>query len=202
MLAKSAIAHRGTATVPFINLTKAISTLHTYGMVDSKKGLDESLKSHPKVWNALFSIYSIYNEINPETVKSLIDDDVVDQIGNLAYCGSTNPRDYVYGLLGLLPPAVLSSIKPDYNACIQVIYEDFTVKLMQYTKSLGMLRLCGRHHACPELPSWVPDFRDLSHRGVLGTQGRSWEDARMPSSYAIAALIVSMKWSRPVTAMG
>ncbi|KAK5126974.1 hypothetical protein LTR85_008332 [Meristemomyces frigidus] len=168
VLGKAPIAHCGSVALPFINLTQAISTLYTHAMVDSTKGLDATLVSHPQVWNALFDIYRIYNEITAETVKSLIDDDIVDQIGNLAYCDATNPRDYVYGLLGLLPPAVATSITPDYKASIRFIYEDFTVKLMQKTGSLGMLRLCGRQHACSELPSWVPDFRKLCHRGYWG----------------------------------
>ncbi|KAK6394884.1 hypothetical protein LTR65_001072 [Meristemomyces frigidus] len=173
VLAKSPIAHCGTVTVPFINLTKAISSLHTLAMVDTYAGLDATLRNYPHVWNALFHTYRIYNEITAETAKSLIDDDIVDQIGNLAYCNATNARDYVYGLLGLLPPAVAASIKPDYSASVHLIYEDFAVKLMLRTKSLGMLRLCGRQHRCSDLPSWVPDFRRLSHRGYWGHKAAS-----------------------------
>ncbi|KAK4545615.1 hypothetical protein LTR36_002568 [Oleoguttula mirabilis] len=135
--------------------------------------LDATLRNYPHVWNALFHTYRIYNEITAETAKSLIDDDIVDQIGNLAYCNATNARDYVYGLLGLLPPAVAASIKPDYSASVHLIYEDFAVKLMLRTKSLGMLRLCGRQHRCSDLPSWVPDFRRLSHRGYWGHKAAS-----------------------------
>ena len=138
--------------------------MHGVAMVDTYPELDETLRKYPDVWAAIFDSYRIFDQITNQTTKSLIDDDIVDQLGNINYCDSTNPCDRVYGLLGLLPEKLASSIKPDYNLPVHVVFEDFTVKMLQHTRSLGLLRLCGGKRE-KELPSWVPDFRYLSHRG-------------------------------------
>ncbi|WPB02297.1 uncharacterized protein RHO25_006931 [Cercospora beticola] len=68
---------------------------------------------------------------------------------------ATDPRDKVYGMLGLLPGSL--DLSPDYTKPVSEVYTDLTVELIKATQDLEIL-----HVACSgsaDLPSWVPDLR-------------------------------------------
>lgn len=71
-----------------------------------------------------------------------------------------DPRDFIYGIRGLLPPAFAARIQVRYGASVGEIYTDFVLHHMQYTRRLlflGSSRI--RDRGGPErTPSWVPDF--------------------------------------------
>ncbi|KAI0840942.1 hypothetical protein F5Y06DRAFT_233735 [Hypoxylon sp. FL0890] len=78
---------------------------------------------------------------------------------------STDPRDQLYGLLGLLkylkeeePP---EELMPDYRLPYQDVYWNYAAFLFN---SVGDLKLldCERNEL-QHVPSWVPDFRYISH---------------------------------------
>ncbi|KAK0666971.1 heterokaryon incompatibility protein-domain-containing protein [Cercophora samala] len=81
---------------------------------------------------------------------------------------STDPRDKVYALIGLLPhdDAV---IVPDYNATIAQVYTGAVKAILEKKGSLSLISFTGsgdRVHRVPaiiDLPSWAPDLR----RGVF-----------------------------------
>ncbi|CAO1605313.1 hypothetical protein XANCAGTX0491_008834 [Xanthoria calcicola] len=54
-------------------------------------------------------------------------------------CEATDPRDRVYGLLGLIPPEI--GILPDYTASVETVFEDAGYQLMKWSDSLDILCL-------------------------------------------------------------
>jgi hypothetical protein len=67
---------------------------------------------------------------------------------------STDPRDKIYGLLGLLPGVI--KIYPDYSKSVKEVYTEAALQLVSYANDLDLLmQACSNNKA---LPSWVPDF--------------------------------------------
>lgn len=73
---------------------------------------------------------------------------------------ASDPKDRVYGLLGLLPDEVRSKLRVDYLLHVKDIYVDVAEVLLQ---SGNMDVICESIHYPPQisnanLPSWVPDW--------------------------------------------
>ncbi|KAJ2993244.1 hypothetical protein NUW58_g1902 [Xylaria curta] len=70
----------------------------------------------------------------------------------------SDPKDYVYGLLGLIEDAERYGLQADYTLSLEDIYTNFAIALIRSGNLSFLLRLW-----CPEtdlaLPSWVPDLR-------------------------------------------
>ena len=82
---------------------------------------------------------------------------------------ATDPRDMVYGLLGLLPKP---AIQPDYsNASTRDVYIALVEQCIRTERSLDIITLSRRSHSSttPHLPSWAPDWTETYERG-------SWEE--------------------------
>ena len=100
---------------------------------------------------------------------------------------TTDPRDKVYGLLGLLNPELLlqnnfGSISDsvfaftvDYSKSVEQIYEEFAVWCMTAGKSLDILNYSYNAASSLRLPSWVPDW------SIPTTSSLSWDAS--PSMY-------------------
>jgi hypothetical protein len=75
-----------------------------------------------------------------------------------------DPRDKIYGLLGLCPDHEKSSIIPDYSVPISQVYEDVALIIIEKHESLDILgQICSRFFGGVELwrnihPSWVPNW--------------------------------------------
>jgi hypothetical protein len=71
----------------------------------------------------------------------------------------TDPRDKVFGFLGLTMGAQVNLITPDYSASVSQIFEQTTVQLIQHYQDLRILS-CGLPRSGPfkGLSSWVPDW--------------------------------------------
>lgn len=86
-------------------------------------------------------------------------------LGRLAH--TTDPRDKLYGLLGLLPRYVSRHIEPDYTLPVERVFADFARALVRGFDSLDLV-LAGNSppasaFASPfvdAVPSWVPDLAD------------------------------------------
>ncbi|KAI1776876.1 hypothetical protein F4818DRAFT_412116 [Hypoxylon cercidicola] len=92
----------------------------------------------------------------------------------------TDPRDQIYGLLGLLKDLgegdLPEELMPDYHLPYEEVYWRCAALLFE---SVGDLRLldCGRNEIGGDVPSWIPDFRHLSHMPVI----RRGESVRVSS---------------------
>lgn len=79
---------------------------------------------------------------------------------------STDPRDFVYSLLGH-PSAVVDGtrlIEPVYSISTREVYTNLVVNTVQRTRSLHMLAFVdhGEEKNALRLPTWVPDWHALN----------------------------------------
>jgi hypothetical protein len=82
-----------------------------------------------------------------------------DVLACLRRAKATDPRDMIYGLLGILSS---KSIRPDYSSTTpQDLYLSLVDYCIKEEKSLDMITLCRRSPSSTmELPSWVPDWTE------------------------------------------
>ncbi|KAK8017804.1 Heterokaryon incompatibility protein 6-OR allele [Apiospora rasikravindrae] len=87
-----------------------------------------------------------------------------------------DPRDKIYGLLGLMDPRVQQEVEVDYNKPYPEVYRDFARMIVEKSGNLDIIfqqasnpsrirqqdetELSGRtiDHDCPDLPSWTPNW--------------------------------------------
>ncbi|KAK5136505.1 hypothetical protein LTR08_002849 [Meristemomyces frigidus] len=70
---------------------------------------------------------------------------------------STDPRDKLYGLLGLQSGKIPTPVLPDYTASLQKIFSCFAADTV--TTQGWLVPLClDLTQQLPDLPSWVPDW--------------------------------------------
>ncbi|KAH7066448.1 heterokaryon incompatibility protein-domain-containing protein [Paraphoma chrysanthemicola] len=62
----------------------------------------------------------------------------------------SDPRDKIYGVLGLFPPPLSEKIKPDYTKPVKEVYRRAFTAYVECTGSLDILLTAGN--------SWVPDW--------------------------------------------
>ena len=75
---------------------------------------------------------------------------------------STDPRDKIIALLGLVAPTdpSLAQIDIDYNRSVKDFFRDVTGTIITSNSSLKLLLLCAddSQRNISDLPSWVPDY--------------------------------------------
>jgi hypothetical protein len=70
---------------------------------------------------------------------------------------ATDPRDRVFALLGVAKDEVAKDIAADYTLSFTEAYIVTAKALLRHGHD-DILSLCRNRHACPDLPSWVPDW--------------------------------------------
>ena len=71
---------------------------------------------------------------------------------------STDPRDKVYGILGLTSNATESAFQPDYTLPVADVYKQVTKFTIESRGVLDILANVSFPRRIASLPSWVPDF--------------------------------------------
>jgi len=73
---------------------------------------------------------------------------------------SGDPRNRIYGLLGVQDPEKELEFEIDFKKSVQDVYIDFTLRCIEQDKSLRVLELKkeSKSKRIPNLPSWVPDW--------------------------------------------
>lgn len=69
-----------------------------------------------------------------------------------------DPRDKIYGALGLAPPGMAERIAPDYEKDVEEVYTDATIAHFQMTDRVDFLLACDLDGRSLPGPSWVPDW--------------------------------------------
>ena len=78
-------------------------------------------------------------------------------------CQATEPRDKIYGLLGLSDAFSFSGGNPpaiDYTKPVNDVYTDWARFLIKTPRALDILYMSPRMQRHSDLPSWVPDWRN------------------------------------------
>ena len=82
--------------------------------------------------------------------------------------GCADPRDSIYGLLGLAPNDFASNVDPDYKLSIADVFQHMAVLCILYTNSLVLFSATEFRQKDQRLvPTWVPDWREYA--GFLRT---------------------------------
>ena len=83
--------------------------------------------------------------------------------------GCANPRDSIYGLLGLAPNDFASIVDSDYNLSIAEVFQHTTVLLILYTNSLTLFSATVfKQKNQRSMPTWVADWRTSA--GTMRTE--------------------------------
>ncbi|GAB7335465.1 hypothetical protein MBLNU13_g07826t2 [Cladosporium sp. NU13] len=69
-----------------------------------------------------------------------------------------DPRDKIYGALGLAPPRMADRITPDYNKEVEEVYTDAAIAHFESTGRVDFLLACDVDNRTLPGPSWVPDW--------------------------------------------
>lgn len=84
---------------------------------------------------------------------------------------SSEPRDKVFGVLGILPQGAKYNFPPNYSASLREVYTNVVEFLLYTTGSFDVI--CAAihfplHRSVTKLPSWVPDWSHVVNVGPLG----------------------------------
>lgn len=88
----------------------------------------------------------------------------------------TDPRDRVYGLLGIVSEYFTSGfIEPDYALDTASVYTTFAGRVISWTDSLLIVsQATSYHNTLAELPSWVPDWSSPYDHKIHGLFLARW----------------------------
>lgn len=84
---------------------------------------------------------------------------------------SFDPRDKVFGLLGLMPEDVQQDFQVDYELSVKEVYTDVVDVLLNVTERLDVICEAVHFplHTSPHrLPSWVPDWSHVAQVSAIG----------------------------------
>ena len=100
--------------------------------------------------------------------------------------GCADPKDKIYGLLGMTARYFSSSIVVDYSQPLRYVYKDAFIAHLNHTKRLELLKHCDSGNHRTGGPSWVPDWSMTEFAApVLSEQlssgiSRAWFTYREP----------------------
>jgi hypothetical protein len=112
-----------------------------------------------------------------DTLKQLGDESLLEAMRACRKKLSENPRDKVFGILGLLSDATQRDFPVDYDQSVKAVYTDVVDHLMSTTEKLDVIRESIHfplHVNSIGLPSWCPDW---SHIPAVSGLGRTFKFA-------------------------
>jgi hypothetical protein len=95
----------------------------------------------------------------PSLLKSPGKSNLLELLGMGTRSGATDPRDHIYGLLGLAncKTQVDIGISPDYTKSTSLVFREAFKAAVEIENNLEVLRL-RNYLPCSSMPSWAPDF--------------------------------------------
>jgi hypothetical protein len=108
---------------------------------------------------------------------------------------ATDPRDKIYGLIGLVADPEELGLGLNYEFPVQEVYINFIKTFVSATLELDIICSVRRLENTYNLPSWTPDWRkQRSHRrgfGIITGKGHRWRSAK--GSQAICSFYKNSK---------
>lgn len=109
----------------------------------------------------------------------------------------TDPRDRIYGILGLAPPQYVNTLKPDYALPVGKVYKGTSLAELSTSDTLNLLCHCDLRQQSTDAPSWVPNWSLNRPSRIVGSdtgfltsgRSRSYAEYVSPSSLAVQAVI-------------
>lgn len=92
----------------------------------------------------------------------------------------SDPRDKVYGVLGLMPRDMMG-MRPDYTLTVSQVFVQTTLQHATATGRLGLLDHCDLESKLPDAPSWVPNY--TTNRPWIGRSWAGWRASGCFPSY-------------------
>ncbi|KAK0702799.1 heterokaryon incompatibility protein-domain-containing protein [Lasiosphaeris hirsuta] len=82
---------------------------------------------------------------------------------------ATDPRDKVYGVLGMTNPESQAHIDPNYAKSVDEVFHDATLYILCHEATPAVYTFLPLDRSArPGLPSWVPDFANLAAGRYMG----------------------------------
>jgi hypothetical protein len=159
-----ALLQCGSDTIPWIKFWQAVLCLH-------HKSSLPSLRFRERCRHIAFLKY----DAQEHSMTNILD------ISRSKGC--SDPRDKIYGLLGLAPISFSSSITVDYLSPIQDVYKEAFLAHSNATKWLELLKHCHLADRQVGGPSWVPDWSKTEFAAPLLSEQLSSGIARAWFTY-------------------
>jgi hypothetical protein len=124
------------------------------------------------------------------------------------HCDSTDPRDKVYSLLGLVGERLQSLITIDYSQSIEEVLTRTAAAIITCREDFELLAYAslslGARHTEKGLPTWVPDW--IEHQGDMTLRPQfqqsrigPWQSLeKLSGSSSMAAELAKMDWGTAV----
>jgi hypothetical protein len=85
---------------------------------------------------------------------------LLERLSTLRQRKSTDPRDKVFAVLGLVSPHAQELLNIDYDLGVPQLYTKVAVLMLSLTNKLDFLSACEPTSPRSNIPSWVPDWLD------------------------------------------
>src|SRR2546430_536440 len=88
---------------------------------------------------------------------------------------TSEPKDKVYALLGMIGSTSEKKIVPDYKKPCNQIYTEAATELIKTSDGALILSLCRFPHVQEQLPSWVPDWSAACESRAAHKSRKRWD---------------------------
>jgi len=134
------------------------------------------------------------------TLKSHQKPNFMAAAGMVRLCESTDPRDRIYGILGIASEFDVSNgiaHKPDYSLTVVEVYVRATASVIETRGDLACLTLVcdSSFKRFKNLPTWCPDYsapigplKDYNEITRTWRLGLTWSDAQIPKVFGTSLL--------------
>ncbi|KAH7161045.1 heterokaryon incompatibility protein-domain-containing protein [Dactylonectria macrodidyma] len=158
VLARRATFQYGSTLIESQRVQDAFSNLRNHAAMDCCGRHASILEECPVYGTNLFFALSRIDDLDSMR-RYRNQNDVLETLSMYRQRGCSDPRDRVYGILGMDFRGYGSQIRPDYSIEVKELFVQLAQEQIQQTQSLDVLTHVLRgEDSVPGLPSYVPDW--------------------------------------------